>query len=130
MIQTTLDRALEAFAAVNAIRSMVKGMDALHVFHLKNRLKESVDFLIEEEGKLIDENGGTITDTGMVIFPNPEKKTKFNKARKELGGMPAEVDAEPVVIRIEKCQEVTAEQIEALDGFVIFEEEVKQNGDK
>jgi len=129
MIQTTLDRALDAFAAANQIRSMVKGMDALHVFHMKNRLKETVDFLIEEEGKLIAENGGTITETGMVIFPNPEKKTQFNRSRKELGETPAEVDAEAVVIRIDKCPEVNAEQMEALDGFVIFEEDGK-NGDK
>ena len=130
MIQTTLDKALDAFAAANQIRSMVKGMDALHVFHMKNRLKETVDFLIEEEGKLIAENGGTVTETGMVIFPNPEKKTQFNKARKELGETPAEVDAEAVVIRIDKCPEVNAEQMEALDGFVIFEEEVKPDGNK
>lgn len=122
MIQTTHGKAYSAFLALNQIRGSVRGMDALHIFHLKNRLKESVDFMGEEEVRLVNEAGGTITEGGMVIIPEREKKVEYLKARKELDDLPCEIHTEPIVIRIDRCPDVTGEQIEMLDEFVIFEE--------
>ena len=75
MIQTTLDRALEAFAAVNAIRSMVKGMDALHVFHLKNRLKDINRKIDEAESAMARAN----RDEGVMpsSIENASKNAKY-----------------------------------------------------
>ena len=129
MIQTTHGKAYNAFIALSQVRSLVKGMDALHVFHMRNMLKEAVDFMAEEEMRLVGEAGGTVTDSGMVIIPDPAKKAEYMKARAELDGMPYEVDADPVVIRIDRCPDVTGEQIEMMDGFVEFVE-VKDDGDK
>lgn len=129
MITTTLDKAYTAFLALNKIRGMVKGMDALHVFHMKNKVKETVDFLAEEEVKAVEEFGGKITETGMVLFADNGKRQAYNKERERLGKITSDIEAEPVRIRIDRCPEVTAEDIEALDGFVIFEEE-EDNGNK
>ena len=130
MIETTHGKAYNAFIALTQVRSLVKGMDALHVFHMKNMLKEAVDFMAEEEIRLVHEAGGAITESGMVIIPDPGKKAEYMKSRAELDGMPYEVKADPVVIRIERCPEVTGEQIEMLAGFVDFAEEVSGDGDK
>ena len=123
MIQTTHGKAYNAFLAAMQIRGMVKGMDALHIFHLKNKLKESVDFMGEEELRLVTDAGGTVTDGGMVIIADAEKRKEYLKARKELDEMPCEINMEPITIQIDRCPDVTAEQIEMLDGFVFFEED-------
>ena len=129
MIQTTHGKAYNAFIALSQVRSLVKGMDALHVFHMKNMLKEAVDFMAEEEMRLVSEASGTVTDSGMVIIPDPAKKAEYMKARMELDRMPYEVKTDPVVILIDRCPDVTGEQIEMLAGFVEFAE-VSDDGDK
>ena len=130
MISTTHGKAYNAFIALSQIRSIVKGMDALHVFYLKNSLKDAVDFMAEEEMRYVKEAGGTVTENGMVIIPDKEKRAEYMKARKELDEMPYEANAEPVIIQIERCLDVTGEQIESLSGFVMFTEEASENGDK
>lgn len=121
-METTHGKALAAFVALNQIRGMVKGMDALHVYHMKNRLKESVDFFSEEEMRLVNEAGGIVTENGTVLIPDKEKRKQYIAERKALDELPCEIPAEPITIRIDRCPDVTAEQIELLAGFVIFEE--------
>lgn len=121
MIKTTMNEAFNAYLTLSRIRSKVKGMDALHLFHLKNMLQESVDFQNEEEGKLIEEAGGVITDNGTIIIADPEKKKAYMKARKELAEMQTEVQTEPVKVNLERNPDITMEEIELLQGFVEFE---------
>lgn len=121
-METTHGRAYSAFIALNQIRGIVKGMDALHVFHLKNVLKEAVDFMSEEELRIVHDRDGIVTETGTVIIPDKAKREEYLAERKKLEEMPYEVNTEPITIRIDRCPDVTAEQIEMLDGFVIFEE--------
>ena len=129
MIQATMGKIYRAFQAINQIRNLVRGMDALHLFHLKNMLRESVDFMAEEDVRMVTDAGGVITDTGMVIIADKEKRAEYMKARKELDEQETEIHTDPVVIRIDRCPDITAEQIELLDGFVIFEED-DNNGNK
>jgi hypothetical protein len=121
MINTTMDKALSAFSALSRVRGQVRGKTALDLFRMKNALKESVDFQAEEELKLVDEYGGVITDTGTIIIADKEKREAFLKARRELGEMACEVNAEPVRVDLEKNPDITMEDIEQMDGFVIFE---------
>lgn len=130
MIKTTHGKTYSAFIALSQIRGMVRGMDALHVFHFKTVLQESVDFLTEEEMRLVQEADGIITGTGTVIIPDKAKREQYLTERKKLDELPCEIPADPITIRIDKCPDVTAEQIEMLDGFVIFTEGVESDGDK
>lgn len=130
MINTTLGNAYNAFVTINQIRNKVKGIDALHIYHMKNMLTESVDFMAEEDARLVSEAGGTVTDSGMVIIADKAKRSEYLKARKELDNQETEIQADPITIMIERCPDVTAEQIEMLDGFVVFEEGVIENGNK
>lgn len=129
MIQTTHGKALAAFVTLSQIRGMVRGMDALHVFYMKNQLKESVDFFSEEEMRMVTEAGGIVAENGTVLIPDKAKREQYLAERKKLDELPCEISAEPITIRIDRCPDVTGEQIEMLDGFVIFEE-VKADGDK
>ena len=129
MIKTTMGKIYAAFLGINQIRNQVRGMDALHLFHLKNMLKESVDYMAEEDVRMVADAGGVITETGMVIIADKEKQKEYVKARKELDDMETEIQTDPVVILISRCPDVTVEQIERLEGFVIFKED-DDNGNK
>ena len=121
MIKTTMQKAFDAFITLSRMRNKVKGKDALYLFHMKNMLKEPVDFQNEEEVKLVEEHGGTITDNGTIIIADAEKRTAYQKARKELGEMECEVHTDPVKVSLERNPDITMEEIELLDGFVEFE---------
>ena len=129
MIKTTMGKIYAAFLGINQIRNQVRGMDALHLFHLKNMLKESVDYMAEEDVRMVTDAGGVITETGLVIIADKEKQKEYVKARKELDDMETEIQTDPVVILISRCPDVTVEQIERLEGFVIFKED-DDNGNK
>lgn len=123
MITTTHGKAYNAFIALGQVRSIVKGMDALHTFHMRNALKDAVDFMAEEEVRYVQEAGGTITEAGVVIIPDKEKRAEYFKNRKELDEMPYEVKYDPITILISRCPDITGEQIEMLSGFVMFTED-------
>jgi len=121
MITSTMDKTLSAYMALNQIRNKVRGKTALDLFHLKNILKENIDFLNEEEVRLVEEHGGKITESGAILFADKEKRGAYQKARTELGEMETEIKADQVTVNLEQNPEITMQEIEMLDGFVIFE---------
>ena len=121
MIKTTMQKAFDGFVTLTRIRGKVKGMDALHLFHMKNMLREPVDFQNEEELKLVEEHGGTVTDNGTIIIADPEKREAYRVARKQLAEMECEVQTDPVKVNLERNPDITMEEIELLQDFVIFE---------
>ena len=120
-MKTTLQKAFDAYITLTKVRGKVKGTDALHLFHLKNVLKETVDFQNEEEARLIEEHGGTVTDNGMILIADKGQREAYQKERIALGAMECEVKAELVTVSLERNPELTMEDIEQLDGFVKFE---------
>ena len=122
MIKTNHGKAYVAFIALSQLRNMVRGQDALRVFHLKGKLKESAEFMGEEEMRLVQECGGTVAENGLLVIPDGEKRSTYIAERKKLDALECEIDAEPVEIPIDRCPDVTAEQMEMLDGFVQFVE--------
>ena len=120
MINSTLGKVVTAHGAINRIRQRVKGHDALNLFHMKNMLKEKVDFVVEEEAKLIEQYGGIVNDYGMVSFSDKEKKKEYNKDHKELDDMECEIATDPLSMSLEKNPDITLEDIEQLDGFINF----------
>ena len=119
-IKTTQGKVLDAYAALNRIRQRVKGHDALHLFHMKNKLQENIDFQTEEEKKLVDEYGGVITEAGQVLIDDKEKRLAFREEYRKLNEMECEVDTEVLVLNLDRNPEITLEDIEQLSGFIDF----------
>ena len=119
-MKTTQQKTITAFTTLNRIRKKVKGKDALDLFHLKNQLKEYFDFFGEEQARMVEENGGIITETGIIAIADKEKKQKFDKEIGEL--LKTEIDAKVDVptISLERNPEIDMEDIEQLYGFVNF----------
>lgn len=118
-MKTTQGKVLTAYTALTRIRNRVKGKDALALFQLKNRMQENIDFQGEEELKLVDEYGGQVTD-GMVLIADEEKRKGFNAAMAELRQMEVEIKADKPEISMDRCPEITMEDIEQLHEFINF----------
>lgn len=119
-MKTTNGRVLTAYSALVSIRNKVKGKDALAMFYLKRKLQENVDFVAEEEQKLVTEHGGAVAPNGTIAIPEKEKWEAFLRERKELMDMEIEIDFPATIISLDQNPEITMESIEQLDGFVKF----------
>lgn len=120
MIKKTIREVLSAYVALNRVRNKVKGKTALDLFLLKTAIKPNIDFMSEEEQKLVDQFGGAVTQTGMIIIADKVKRAEFQKARAELDDTECDIDTDPVCVDLEMNPDITMEDIEQLTGFVEF----------
>lgn len=119
-IKTTQGQILTVMTAIGRIRQRVKGHDALNLFHLKNVLQEHVEFQADEERRLVDEYGGKVTETGVVLIADDDKRKEFQEEYKKLLEMEVEVNTGAIVLPLDRNPEITLEDIEQLNGFIIF----------
>lgn len=100
--------------------------DALKITFIKGKIKPSYEFFAAEEKSLVmricakDEKGYPIkTDDGGYAFKDEQSKEEYLVKMKELADF--EVDTvDPITIT--PPEKISASVIEALDGFVKFEE--------
>lgn len=118
-MKTTQKKVIEAYAALNQMGRKVSGQTAFTLFRFKQQqLKPIVEFQGEEEAKLVEQFGGKITEEGRIIFAENEKRDEFLKEQRKLGEM--ECDVETIEIRMTDVPEITMQEIETLDGLIIF----------
>ena len=121
-MKTTQEKALNAYAALNrmAQRSM-NSFTAYKLFKLKKALQDPVDFRIEQERKMIEELGGTMTETGQAVLESESQKA-FNEKVKELNAMECEIEREKTVIFLAEIKDISLAEIEALEDFIEWKE--------
>ena len=121
-MKTTQEKALNAYAALNrmAQRSM-NSFTAYKLFKLKKALQDPVDFRIEQERKMIEELGGTMTETGQAVLENESQKA-FNEKVKELNALECEIEREKTAIFLAEIKDITMAEIEALEDFIVWKE--------
>ena len=117
----TQQQALTAYAILMGMGKKATGEAAFSLFRMKQQLRDIVEFQSEEEAKLVDKLGGKITETGQIIFAGDEEKRAFIEEKKKLGSMEIDPAIEPVRIAPDKIPEINMDEIEALQGFIIFE---------
>lgn len=117
----TQQQALTAYAILMGMGKKATGEAAFSLFRMKQQLRDIVEFQSEEEAKLVDKLGGKITETGQIIFAGDEEKLAFIEGKKKLGSMEIDPAIEPVRIAPDKIPEINMDEIEALQGFIIFE---------
>ena len=108
----------EAYSALIQMGKKVTGQTAFKLFVLKKKLDEVVQFLLEEEKKLIEKYNGIVNENGLIRFEDEKNSESFFKEKAELYG--GDYEVEPVEIEIDLVPDVTMEEMIALDGFVVF----------
>ena len=111
--------AVRAYGAIVRMGQKATGAAAFTLFRLKKSLQEIFEFQNEEEQKLVQKYGGQMIDNGLVVIADKEQREQFQKEVENLHGM--ECDIQPVTIPAAAIPEISLAEIEALDGFVIFE---------
>lgn len=117
----TQHEAVIAYATLIRLGPKVTGKTAFALFKLKQSLQATVTFQSEEEMKLVEKCGGTVSENGRIDFSDKAKQDEFLKEQKELLNMECDPDIQPVKVSIDAIPDITMADIESLDGFVIFE---------
>ena len=111
--------AVRAYGAITRMGSKATGAAAFTLFRLKKGLQEIFEFQNEQEKELVQKFGGQLIENGLVVIADKEKREQFQAEVEKLHGM--ECDIQPVKIPAAAIPEISLAEIEALDGFVIFE---------
>lgn len=120
-MKTTQRRAVIAYSTLTAMGQRdLPTATALSLFRLRRALKEIVDFQSEQEQKLAKKLGVTISEQGVFQYPDAETRAKFAKEHDALVATECDVSADPVEVSINEIDRLSMNEIESLDGFVIF----------
>ncbi len=109
--------AVKAYGTIIRMGQKATGAAAFVLFKLKKQLQEIFDFQREEEQKIIEKCGG-VSEQGMILISDPEKRAECIRQLKELHALECEI--QPVQIQASAIPEINLDEIEALDGFVEF----------
>lgn len=87
---------------------------------LRAKLADEFDFYCGEERKLIAANGITVSENGVLDFPNEGAKKKYLSAITDLKNMDSDVEITPVEISESDIgnQRISLECLDALEGFI------------
>ena len=98
---------------------------AYKLYKLRQKLKEILEFVREQEQAMMDEMGVKMDEAGHFQFGEDEEvKARFTAAHDELLNTECEIEGEETAIRLADLPdklEISMNEIEALDGFVRFE---------
>lgn len=121
-----LEKAVNAWQVVNRLNAirMKSPATARKLFSLKKLLEPNFEFYVEEEQKLIEELGGTVTEDGAILFPDQEEGMKKLKAgRKELFDTECDVPIDtPILFYDREGVQVSGEEIGILENLADFRE--------
>lgn len=120
MKQKKIVGAYKALASLS--RQKMPLREARKIFNLRAKLQPSIDFQAEEERKLLEEMGLTLEFGGLVHFKDEKQQAAYFQRVAEIGEMEEETEAEPITLPALDHIQISAEELEALDGFVEFAE--------
>lgn len=120
-MKTTHEKAIAAYKAIASIgQQPITAGTAIQLFRLRKALQDAVDFVTEQEKKLVGEAGGQITEEGMIIVADPDKRKKFNERLLDVYRTEYEAP-DAITLRASDLPKLTILDLDALDGFVNFE---------
>lgn len=116
-------RLIEAYKALETLKSnKLSTVTAMRLFKLKKALQPAYEFQIEREKIIFEKYAPELAD-GVLKFKSKEDKMDFEAALSELSNAETGTEIKPVHISAnESTMQLSMEDVEHLDGFVIFEE--------
>ena len=124
MKQAQIIKAMKALNNLAAQALPIKTACTIH--RMRVALRPAWEFQQEEEEKLLNKLQPTSDEQGNLVFKTPQEAQKYRDLLKELGAMEAEgITIQPVELPMSTLDgiQITANEVEALEGFVTFTEE-------
>ena len=114
---------IEAYKTLESIKgNKLSTVTAMRLFKLKKALLPAYEFQLERERLIFDKFAPEL-DNGILKFKSKEDKQDFEAALTELSNAETGTEVEPVHISVDEVSlQLSMEDIEHLDGFVIFED--------
>jgi hypothetical protein len=119
----TQGQALKAYTALMGMGRKAVGKAAFSLFRMKQQLKTVIDFQAEQEQAMVERHGGQITEDGKILFAEVEQRKAFAKERAELERMEIDPEIPEITMKAKDIPDICMDEIEALEGFIKFEEE-------
>ena len=119
----TQGQALKAYTALMGMGKKAVGKAAFSLFRMKSQLKTVIDFQAEQEQAMVERNGGKITEDGKILFAEVDQRKAFATERAELEQMEIEPAIPEITLKAKDIPDINMDEIEALEGFIKFEEE-------
>lgn len=115
---------IDAYKVLNKLASCQLPIKTAYQLHkLRTALKSAWDFQCEEEGKLLERLHPSASADGILTFASMEDKQEFLRVQNEIAEQEQEIDYQPVTVGLLDGITLSANDIDALDGFVTFGEE-------
>lgn len=122
-MKTTQGKAVAAYSALSAMaRRPMNSGTAYKLFKLKKALSPVLEFQSEQEIQLVEEMGGTISDTGAILIADRDRRSEYQKRHRELTDLECDVDISETVIKMNELAEISVADMEALDDFIEWKE--------
>ena len=122
-METTQGKAIAAYGTLAQLgRKTMPSFAAYKIFRLKKALAPVLEFQTELEDKLVEELGGKITETGVILFAEKENQAEYARRHRELEAIGCEVDTARIQMTMKELPEISPEQMEALDDFIEWKE--------
>lgn len=97
--------------------------EARKIFNLRMALQPAINFQSEEEKKMLEEMGLALEFGGYVNFKSEDQQKAYFQRVEEIGETEADLEIDPVALPKLDGIQISAEELEALEGFVEFTEE-------
>lgn len=121
-MKTTQKKAIAAFATLTVMgQKPMDSLTAYKLFKLKKALTDVVEFRTQQEMKLVEKHGGTVTETGQVRIEDENARKEYAKDYRELEQLECEVNVERVEMSLQNFPQMTIQEIESLEPFINFE---------
>ncbi|MBR4352717.1 MAG: hypothetical protein IKQ01_06565 [Bacteroidales bacterium] len=122
-MQTTQKKAVAAYLALSMMaRKPMNSFAAFKLFRLKKALADIVEFQSDQEHKLVEELGGSITETGEILLEDKEKRAEYASRHRELEEMECEIDTKRIIMTMKELPDLSLADMEALDEFIEWRE--------
>ena len=118
----------QVIRAYNAMKKLANQELPIKISCKIHRLMVSIrpawDFQLNEEDKILRRLNPTTLENGALQFNSPEDAKEFRDKLDEIGNMDTEdMDLHPIQLPIPEGALISANDLEALEGFVEFVEE-------
>ena len=121
-MKTTQQKAVVAFTTITRMgQKPMNSLTAYKFFKLKKALKDTVDFQAEQEMKIIEELGGSVTEAGEIKLDD-DKRAEFIEKHKELEELECEINSDRVEIKLSEIKDISLVDMETLEPFVEWKE--------
>ena len=97
------------------------GTFAKQLFDMRYSMKKAYEFQEEQEEKIFDKYSPVSNGDGSFRFDPPENLQNFLKEINELAELDAEIDAEPIKMKMIDELKISGDDIEHLSTFITFE---------